>query len=32
VGPCRAPFNKLSESAVAAIKETLKTDHARGMN
>jgi 4-hydroxy-tetrahydrodipicolinate synthase len=32
VGPCRAPFNKLSDSAVAVIAETLKTDHARGMN
>ena len=31
VGPCRAPFNYLSEEAVAEIRRTLETDNARGM-
>jgi len=31
VGPCRAPFNYLSEEAVEAIKRTLAEDKARGM-
>lgn len=31
VGPCRAPFNYLSEEAVAAIKKTIEEDKARGM-
>lgn len=31
VGPCRAPFNDLSEEAVEKIKETLAADKARGM-
>lgn len=32
VGPCRAPFNHLSEAAVAAIAETLRSDRSRGMH
>lgn len=31
VGPCRAPFNYLSEEAVEKIKETLEADKAKGM-
>ena len=31
VGPCRAPFNYLSEEAVEEIKRTLAEDKARGM-
>lgn len=31
VGPCRAPFNYLSDEAVAAIKKTLEEDAAKGM-
>lgn len=32
VGPCRAPFNYLSEEAIAAIREAIKQDEAKGMN
>lgn len=32
VGPCRAPFNHLSEAAVNAIVETLEADRKRGMD
>ncbi|SBW10961.1 Dihydrodipicolinate synthase [uncultured Eubacteriales bacterium] len=31
VGPCRAPFNYLSEEAVEKIKETLEADKAKGI-
>ena len=31
VGPCRAPFNYLSDEAVEAIKKTLAEDAAKGM-
>lgn len=31
VGPCRAPFNYLSDEAVAEIKRTLEADAAKGM-
>lgn len=31
VGPCRAPFNYLSEEAIEAIKKTIAEDKARGM-
>lgn len=31
VGPCRAPFNYLSEEAVEVIKKTLAEDKAKGM-
>ena len=31
VGPCRAPFNNLSEAALADIKATVAADHDRGM-
>lgn len=31
VGPCRAPFNYLSEEAVEVIKRTLEEDAAKGM-
>lgn len=31
VGPCRAPFNYLSDEAVAEIKRTLEADTAKGM-
>lgn len=31
VGPCRAPFNYLSEEAVEVIKKTLDEDKAKGM-
>ncbi len=31
VGPCRAPFNFISEEGIAAIKKTLEADTARGM-
>lgn len=32
VGPCRAPFNYLSEEAVEVIKKTLAEDAAKGMH
>ena len=32
VGPCRAPFNYLSEEAVEVIKKTLEEDAAKGMH
>ena len=32
VGPCRAPFNYLSDEAVEVIKKTLAEDAARGMH
>lgn len=32
VGPCRAPFNRLSDTAVEAIRKTVEADVARGMN
>lgn len=32
VGPCRAPFNYLSDEAVEAIKKTLAEDAAKGMH
>ena len=31
VGPCRAPFQYLSEEAVAAIAEVIRSDEAKGM-
>lgn len=31
VGPCRRPFNNLSEEGIEAIKKTLAEDRARGM-
>ena len=31
VGKCRAPFNLLSEDAVARIRATLEADKARGL-
>lgn len=31
VGPCRRPFNYLSEEAVEAIRKTVEADRARGM-
>ena len=31
VGPCRTPFNYLSDEAVEEIKRTLAEDKARGM-
>jgi len=31
VGPCRAPFNFVSEEGIAAIAKTLESDAKRGM-
>lgn len=32
VGPCRAPFNYLSDEAIEKIKEVIAADEAKGMN
>ncbi|GAB3286404.1 dihydrodipicolinate synthase family protein [Pseudoclavibacter terrae] len=31
LGPCRAPFNQLSDEAIAAVKKTVEADLARGL-
>ena len=31
VGPCRAPFNVLSDEALEDIRQTVESDHARGL-
>jgi 4-hydroxy-tetrahydrodipicolinate synthase len=32
VGPCRAPFNQLSEEGLAALKKVLEENKAKGLD